>query len=504
MSAALQNWIDYFAEHRCWAMRPEVLRQLGDVLCRHVEGVRASAGEVQQITAAKRARGSDDRDYELLGSTAIVPISGVIAKYARQVNGVSQPRGTSVERIGGQLAAALGDGRVRTIFLHIESPGGSVAGLADLADAIAAASEAKPVIAYADDMAASAAYWLGSQASRFYANQTAQVGSIGVYTVLLDSTRYAEKWGLRFHLLASGEHKGVGELGVAITDRQLAAIQAEVDSYFALFRSAVLRGRSPRGMTAADLDAIADGRVWIGAEAADVGLIDGIKTLGQALASAKPKPAARPAATDASPRRTSGATEQETSMDAQTQTDAPPQTPGEPQAKAEAAPAAPATPAAPKIDADAIDAAARAEERERIGQIESALAGDGFAEARQKAIDGGLSLEGAKALGFDAAIAQRDGALADLKALKAAAGRAGIETGELPEFDPADVEGPEGHDDGTDDGKAESFDGRLAKLQADGKGRGAAILQAADEMPKAHAAWIERENARAGRGKAGD
>ena len=272
-----------------WAMHEPTLIQMSDIIARHVSGVRLSADEIAAATSGRKNRPDSETTYRIEGSAAVIPVMGVIAKYSRQVNGSSQPRGTSIELLTGQLSQAVGDDRAKRIFLHIESPGGSVAGLSDFADAVYAANEVKPVIAFCDDLAASAAYYIGSQASRLYANQTAMVGAIGTYAMTLDSSRAAEDMGLHFVIVRSGQHKGIGETGIPITDANVAELQSSVDKYFSLFRNAVLRGRGPRGLSAESLDEIADGRCYVGSDALDAKLVDGIMTCRQALTSALPR-----------------------------------------------------------------------------------------------------------------------------------------------------------------------------------------------------------------------
>jgi len=290
MSRKQEHPILTYVSETHWAMRRETLDQLVGVVGRHVSEIRLPADQVEEIVAprqAKARRQEAEGLYERQGTLAVIPVSGVIAKYSRMVNGSSQPRGTSVELLTEQLDAAMADDGVRSIFLHIESPGGFLAGTPDLADRIYEARLRKTVYAFADDLAASGAYWLGSQADKFWANQSAQVGSIGVYLLLVDSSRWAEDQGLAFHIIRSGEHKGVGEFGVAITAANLEALQAENDRFYQLFLDAVLRGRLEAGLDREALLAIADGRTFVGREAADLKLIDGVKTLSQALAAAR-------------------------------------------------------------------------------------------------------------------------------------------------------------------------------------------------------------------------
>src|SRR5690349_6563448 len=158
-----------------WAIQPAVLAQIRAWL----------AGDASLRAAL--ARPPDAEPPKTAATIAVVPIHGVIehrSSWLMEILG-----GASVEGISAQLRAAVADPEVRAIVLDIDSPGGSVAGITELADEIRAARKTKRVYALANTTAASAAYWLGSQAAAFYATPSAQVGSIGIVGVHLDFSR---------------------------------------------------------------------------------------------------------------------------------------------------------------------------------------------------------------------------------------------------------------------------------------------------------------------------
>lgn len=289
MSNTLTNLIDYLT-CRAWCLYEPILRQMIHVVDRRRRGIRLDAAEIQRIAAVNPDKTTEpaEAEYRVDGyAVAIIPITGIIAKYSSMVNGQSQPRGTSVDTVRGLLHKAMDDKEVRSIFLRIESPGGYLDGVDDLAEEIYEASSVKPVIAFADDLAASAAYWIGSQATRFYANQTAEVGSIGVYSILIDSSQAAADAGLIFHIVRSGDNKGIGAVGVPITDEQLAAVQDLINGHHGTFVGAVQRGRGPRGPKPEALIDLADGRMFTAKAALRHGLIDAVMPLNEALAAAR-------------------------------------------------------------------------------------------------------------------------------------------------------------------------------------------------------------------------
>jgi len=138
------------------------------------------------------------------------------------------------------------------------------------------------VTAYIEDLGASAAYFVASQAGRIVANQAAEVGSIGTYGVVMDSSGMAAREGIKVHVVKAGRYKGMGVPGTEITSEQLVEMQRVVDAANALFIAAVARGRP---MSADRVAELADGRVHIAAEALKLNLIDGIQTFDAALES---------------------------------------------------------------------------------------------------------------------------------------------------------------------------------------------------------------------------
>lgn len=184
------------------------------------------------------------------------------------------------------LRAAAVDNAVGSVLLVFDSPGGYVAGTQDLANDVAAVNEVKPVYAYAEDLMASAAYWVAARARAIYANEAAQVGSIGVFAVLTDTSAAMDAAGVKVHVLSTGPLKGAGADGAPVTPEQLAAWQVEIDDTMALFEKSVRAGRQ---MTPKQFAAVATGGTWIASKAKDLGLIDAIRPLDEVVARL-PKP----------------------------------------------------------------------------------------------------------------------------------------------------------------------------------------------------------------------
>jgi signal peptide peptidase SppA len=215
-------------------------------------------------------------------SIAVVKAAGTLMKSQSSMGG------TSTVQLRKDIRQAAADPNVSGILLAIDSPGGTVAGTWELANDVGRARQAKPVYAWVDDLAASAAYWAASQSSAVYAgNPTAKVGSIGTFQAVYDTSDAATKEGVKVHLISTGPLKGLGVPGTAVTDDHLTHLQTLVNEAQTHFDAAVRKGR---GMTATQLAAVRSGGVFPAAEAADLKLIDGIKSFDktvEALAAAR-------------------------------------------------------------------------------------------------------------------------------------------------------------------------------------------------------------------------
>lgn len=213
------------------------------------------------------------------GGVAVIDLAGPLMKFRTSLSG-----GTSTVFARRQVRQAAGDEEVRAIVLRIDSPGGTVSGTRDLADEVAAAAKRKPVLAYVEDLAASAAYWIASQATAVYANATALVGSIGTFAVLWDQSAQAAQMGIKVHVVRAGDFKGAGTPGTEVTHEQLVEWQRLVNELNEHFLAGVAAGRR---LPLARVRSLADGRVHVGASAVDLGLIDAVQTFDKTIQQAR-------------------------------------------------------------------------------------------------------------------------------------------------------------------------------------------------------------------------
>lgn len=212
---------------------------------------------------------------------AEVRIEGVLSKRQDLFRWLGLSEQQTLPEMAAAVRAAAADADVRGILLYVDSPGGSVLGTLEVAQAVAAARAAKPVHAYGRDECASCAYWIASQASRLTCNAVAHVGAIGIYSVLVDASALNEAMGLRFVVIKSGEFKGAGNPNVELTDEQQAYFLGRIQDCTTQFKADIVAGRP--GL-AQSIETLADGRCHIGQKAVAAGLADGVGTYQEALA----------------------------------------------------------------------------------------------------------------------------------------------------------------------------------------------------------------------------
>ncbi|MES2788135.1 MAG: S49 family peptidase [Planctomycetota bacterium] len=212
---------------------------------------------------------------------AIMEVRGVLTKYPSVMQAVFG--GAATTDLQEAFQAAIDDSGIHAICLVMDSPGGAISGIPEMADAIFAARQSgKQVVAQIDGLMASAAYYLGSQADKVYASHKAnRIGSIGTMMVLQDSSKQAAMQGIDVCVATTGELKPMGVPGVALTDAMKAAMQGIVTAGQADFAAAIQRGRK---LTPEQLGGMSDGRVVSATEAVTTGLIDGIQSLNVTLA----------------------------------------------------------------------------------------------------------------------------------------------------------------------------------------------------------------------------
>jgi signal peptide peptidase SppA len=189
--------------------------------------------------------------------------------------------GTSTEQFGKAFQAALVDPEVSAIVIDIDSPGGSVFGVAELGRLIYDARGQKPVIAQANSLTASAAYWIASQSDEVVVTPSGEVGSIGVIAHHQDISVAEEMQGVKDTLVTYGNNKAIANPFEPLSESAQAYLQKRVDEYGAMFDQAVARGR---GVSVGKVRGeFGQGLMFGAEEAVKLGMADRVGTLQQTL-----------------------------------------------------------------------------------------------------------------------------------------------------------------------------------------------------------------------------
>ena len=267
-----------------WALMPERLQAMTAVLTRWSSDEPPKEETLFQVNTDRVMR--DTRKQFAASSAgagiAVLPLYGVITQRGNMVEDISGPGSTSTQKFTSALRQVLADDTVAQILIDIDSPGGSVYGVSELAAEIMKARTQKPVVAVANSLAASAASWIGCAAGEFYVTPGGEVGSIGVWQAHFDYSKALEGDGVKPTLISAGKFKVEGNPYVPLDLEALSFMQSRVDDYYNAFAKAVAKGR---GLTVNDVrEGMGEGRV-LGADAALAAkMVDGVATFDEVLA----------------------------------------------------------------------------------------------------------------------------------------------------------------------------------------------------------------------------
>ena len=236
-----------------------------------IEAAQATLGATLVAVDDDDAPGDEMDDYTFAeaGGVAIIPVAGVIGHklgpVAKMLGAVDAPE------VVAAVELAADDDDVDTIILDIDSPGGTVAGVPELAETVEAvqASGTKKIYAYTDSQMASAAYWLAAGANGIFAAPSADVGSIGVYLPVVDSSAALAEQGVQIEIFKSGKYKAAGFPGVALDEEVRKHLQLEVMDTYNEFAGFVKKFRPELSYDSLQ------GQTFTGRRAADIGMIDG-------------------------------------------------------------------------------------------------------------------------------------------------------------------------------------------------------------------------------------
>jgi protease IV len=214
---------------------------------------------------------------------AVVPVEGTIASADNTLGG-TQPTVTP-EGLADALRQAGQDTSVVAVVLEVNSPGGGVTASDEMHQSILDFREntGKPVVVSMGDMAASGGYYISTAADRIVANETTLTGSLGVIFQLNNFAEAADKYGIGQVVIKSGKYKDMGNAFREMRPDEREIFQSIVDESYSEFVDVISEGRK---IPEDRVREIADGRVYSGTQARDLGLVDSFGDLDEASATA--------------------------------------------------------------------------------------------------------------------------------------------------------------------------------------------------------------------------
>ncbi len=219
------------------------------------------------------------------GKIAIIPIEGVLAntKEGGFLSAVENPLSLYAQ----QLNAAAADDSVKAVVLRINSPGGTVASAEAMYEMLRRFKHntGKPVVAATSEVCASGAYFIACASDRIVAQPTAIVGSIGVIFNTFDASGTMAKIGLKSEAVKSGPNKDMGSPFKPLEKTERDIMQGMVDEYFDRFKNVVRDCRTIKDEATFAL--VTDGRIFSGQRATELGLVDQVGLLEDAIALAR-------------------------------------------------------------------------------------------------------------------------------------------------------------------------------------------------------------------------
>jgi signal peptide peptidase SppA len=311
MSRHYDHILSFALEHP-WAVTASMRPIIVGILAHRIAGGDPDPAAIQAALVNRK-----NLPQPAKGAVAIIPLYGVIAPRMNLLSDYSG--GTTFEALTQQLHAAVANADVKTIVFDVDSPGGNVAGATEFAHEVLKARTQKPIIAVAQYLMGSAAYWVMACATEIVAAPSAKVGASEVYALYDDISAALEKEGIKRTLISAGKFKPVGVDGGPLSEADQAHIKALCETFYGYQVADIAKGRGVK--ESAVRNGFGEGRVVAADEALALGMIDKIGTLADTLARVMTPAPTDPAFTSAKatlqePER---ATSQEPTSDAQWQ-----------------------------------------------------------------------------------------------------------------------------------------------------------------------------------------
>lgn len=256
-----------------WLIEPHMYERILTILESHM------TGEAHLAAMVVEEKNEDEDMLCFEDKLAVIRMEGVMGKRLSMLEKMCG--GVDVDEVAEAVNVAANAREVDAILLDISSPGGQVVGTPELGRLVAEVRDVKPVVAYTDTQAASAAYWVMSQATLAMASESSVIGNVGVYMPVLDQSERYRQAGVKVDLLKAGKFKGMGYPGTSLTDEQRDHLKAGVKAIHAQFKTAVWSSRSE--IAEEDME----GQTFMGKVAKEKHLVDDLGSLREAKDSAR-------------------------------------------------------------------------------------------------------------------------------------------------------------------------------------------------------------------------
>jgi capsid assembly protease len=262
-----------------WAVRPELMPAIAELMRRGRTMSPNEARERLAVAPVQAARRSSARVAG--GAVAILSLRGLITPRGSLLSLLFGGGGGGLEGFRAMFREALGSDEIGAILLDIDSPGGLIDLVPETAAEIREARGTKPIVAIANTMAASAAYWIATQADEVVVTQSGDVGSVGVFATHEDWSKFDEQLGVKTTLISAGKYKTEGNPFEPLSDTARATIQKMVDEAYDMFVADVAAGRAVNEQ--AVREGYGEGRVVTAANAVSLGMADRVATIEETI-----------------------------------------------------------------------------------------------------------------------------------------------------------------------------------------------------------------------------
>jgi signal peptide peptidase SppA len=260
-------------QRTAWGVREEILPVLA--AAKSGKLLAATDAEAREQIEALEALFAATRGQRVTGGIAVITLTGIILPEPSFFSFLFGGGG-GLRQFRAELREALANDDIGSILIDVDSPGGAVDLVPETAAELRAARGIKPIVAIANTAAASAAYWIASQADELVVTPSGQVGSIGVFAVHEDWSGFNEQFGVAPTYISAGRFKTERNPDAPLGDEALAAWQQIVDEYYDMFVADVAAGR---GASEDDVRAgFGEGRMVTAKRAVELGMADRVDT----------------------------------------------------------------------------------------------------------------------------------------------------------------------------------------------------------------------------------